>query len=96
MRNVLTDIAGWIPAVILPAATFLQLVKISRLKTARGVSVSTWFLFGLANLGLYFYTEKYFSLQSIFGLVGTAIMDFVIVGMIIVFRKTSGSTKEVV
>ena len=94
MREILTDIAGWIPAVILPAATFLQLVKIARLKSAQGVSISAWLLFGLANIGLYFYTEKYFALQSIIGLFGTAIMDFVIVGMIIVYRRKNGTIKD--
>ena len=68
MTHVLTDIAGWIPAVVLPAATFVQLVKIYKLKSAQGVSISTWFLFGLANLGLFFFTEKYFAPQAIIGL----------------------------
>lgn len=89
MRELLTNIAGWIPAVILPVATFLQLAKISKLKSAQGVSISTWLLFGFANLGLYVYTEKYFALQTIIGLLGTAVMDFVIVGMIVVFRRTA-------
>ncbi len=87
MKHVLTEISGWIPAVILPTATFLQLFKIARQKSAQDTSIATWFLFGLANIGLYIYTDKYFSLQSIIGLLSTTIMDFYIVGMIIIFQK---------
>lgn len=79
--NLLVEVAGWIPAIIFPSATSVQLIKIAREKTAKGVSIITWVLFGFANIGLYFYAEKYFSLQSIIGLLGTAILDFIIVGL---------------
>ncbi|MEM6452153.1 MAG: hypothetical protein AAF703_17800 [Cyanobacteria bacterium P01_D01_bin.105] len=46
----------------------------------------TWLLFGIANVGLYVFTEKYFALQSLIGLLGTAMMDFVIVGMIVFLK----------
>ena len=83
----LVELAGWIPAIIFPSATAIQLARILRKKTAEGVSVLTWTLFGFANIGLFFYAEKYFSLQSIIGLLGTAVLDFVIVGLTLSFRR---------
>ena len=82
------ELAGWVPAIIFPSATFLQLLKILREKTAEGVSISSWTLFGFANIGLYFYAEKYLALQSLVGFLGTAIIDFLIVGMTIKFKNT--------
>ncbi|QKI88728.1 hypothetical protein [Thiomicrorhabdus xiamenensis] len=87
MNELVTDIAGWIPAVILPTATFIQLVRLAVVRSAVGVSLSTWLLFGFANLGLYVYTEKYFEVQSILGLLVTAVLDFIIVAMIIAYRN---------
>ena len=79
MSNIITNLAGWIPAIVLPTATTFQLIKISRSKSADGVSITTWLLFGIANVGLYIFTEKYLELQALIGLLGTAILDFIIV-----------------
>jgi uncharacterized protein with PQ loop repeat len=84
--HVFIELAGWVPAIIFPTATFLQLLKILREKTAEGVSILSWTLFGFANIGLYFYAEKYLALQSLVGFLGTAIIDFLIVGMTIRLR----------
>lgn len=81
MRELIVQISGWVPAFIVPTATAIQLWKIIKYKSVEGVSWITWFLFGIANLGLYIYTEKYSDLQSIIGLFLTAIIDFVIVGL---------------
>lgn len=86
VSGILINLVGWIPAVILPTATLSQLVKIIRSKSVEGVSLATWLLFGIANVGLYIFTEKYFALQSLLGLLGTAIMDFVIVTMVVFIR----------
>lgn len=86
MMNFLVNLAGWIPALVFPSATGLQLFKILKNKNAAGVSVATWLLFGIANIGLYIYTEKFLSFQSIFGFLGTAFLDFVIVGYTIYLR----------
>ena len=94
MSDFVTNLAGWIPAIILPAATISQLLKIYQSKSAEGVSLTTWFLFGVANIGLYIFTEKYFALQSLIGLLGTAIMDFVIVAMIIILNKNQESETQ--
>jgi len=73
------ELAGWLPGVIFPGATALQLYKIWKGGTAKGVSISTWFLFAIANVGLYIYAQKYDSLQMIIGLLGTAALDTAIV-----------------
>lgn len=90
LSNFLLELAGWIPAVIFPAATGVQLLKIIREKAVDGVSILSWLMFGVANIGLYVYAEKYASLQSIIGLLGTAVLDFIIVGLTVSMRaKTS-------
>ena len=79
MPEVIVEISGWLPAIIIPVATALQLISIIKRGSAEGVSGTVWLLFGIANLGLYIYTEKYFEYQAIIGLLGTAVIDFVIV-----------------
>jgi uncharacterized protein with PQ loop repeat len=85
MKEVLTNVAGWMPAIILPLATITQLSKIIRERSAQGVSLVTWIMFGVANIGLYLFTEKYWALQSLIGLLGTAILDFTIVGFVLFY-----------
>lgn len=87
MQKIIADLAGWIPAVILPLAALLQLIKIIKTKSGDGVSVPAWTLFGIANIGLYIFTEKYFALQSLAGLLGTAVIDFMIVGLVLWYKK---------
>ncbi|MHC4215509.1 MAG: hypothetical protein ACYSWP_19280 [Planctomycetota bacterium] len=91
MESDLTSIAGFIPAVILPSATFIQLLKILRVKSAHGVSIATWLLFGFANLGLYIYMEKFFEIQAILSLLLTAVIDFVIIG-VVAYRNRKDKT----
>jgi len=91
MNETMLERSGWIPGVVLPTATLLQLIKIARCRPTEGVSLMTWLLFGFANLGLYIFTEKYFALQTLIGLLCTAVLNFFIVAMIILFRKKAGS-----
>ena len=86
MNDLIINLAGWIPAIILPIATISQLTKIVQEKTSAGVSLITWFLFGIANIGLYLFTEKYLALQSLIGLLGTAILDFAILGVALLYK----------
>ena len=44
-----------------------------------GVSLSTWSLFAILNVGLYIYAQKYTSLQLMVGLLGTAALDALVV-----------------
>lgn len=83
MTSTLIKLAGWLPAVIIPTATIIQLVTILKNRSTQGVSWLTWFLFGVANIGLYIYTEKYTALQSIVGLLGSAALDFLIAALAI-------------
>lgn len=77
----LNQIAGILPAIVFPAATLVQLVRMVRARSAAGVSVSTWLLFGFANLAIYFYAERYTEWQAIVGMLLTAALDFVIVAL---------------
>ncbi|MBF0432482.1 MAG: hypothetical protein HQK83_14455 [Fibrobacteria bacterium] len=77
-----TKLAGWLPAVILPTATTLQLIRVMQ-SSGGNVSALSWFLFGLANVGAYLFTEKYFSIQALLSFALTAVLDFVIVGLVL-------------
>lgn len=83
MKRRFIELAGWLPAIVIPAATLLQLVEVYRAPTVDGVSWVTWMMFGLANIGFYIYTEKYKSIPSILGFLGTAVLDFIIVALVI-------------
>lgn len=78
-RSTLTQLIGWIPAVILPTATLLQLLRLIRARSSEGVSTATWALFALANVSLYIFTEKYTSPQAIIGMLFTALLNVIIV-----------------
>ena len=80
----IAQIAGILPAVVFPAATLVQLVRMVRARSAAGVSVATWLLFGFANLAIYVYAERYTEWQAIVGMLVTAVLDFVIVGLALV------------
>ena len=83
MKRRLIELAGWLPAIVIPAATLLQLIQVYQAPTVDGVSWATWLMFGLANIGFYIYTEKYTSLPAILGFLGTAVLDFIIVALVI-------------
>ncbi len=77
-----TTLAGWFPAIILPTATAIQLFDIIG-SAAEDVNPVTWFLFGLANIGAYLFTEKYLSLLALLSFGLTAFLDFIIVGILL-------------
>jgi uncharacterized protein with PQ loop repeat len=88
------EVAGWVPAVVFPAATLLQLVVILRRKTAAGVSVAAWSAFAIANICLFLYTEKYGELESILGALGTALLNLCIVAAAIRYRNPAGGNPK--
>ena len=92
MHGTLTNLAGWIPAIVLPVATLLQLIKLIRTRSTTGVSLMTWLLFGIANIGVYLFTEKYWALQSLIGFLGTAILNSTIVALIVALRAKQPTT----
>lgn len=79
----LNQVAGVLPAIVFPVATAVQLLRIIRHRSAVGVSVATWLLFGFANLGMYVYAERYAEWQAILGMLLTAVVDFAIVGLVV-------------
>ncbi len=81
------NVAGWIPAITLPLATLFQLRQLLKTRSAEGVSIMTWLLFGFANLGIYIFTEKYFVIQSMLAQLLTAILNFVIVGILLFYKR---------
>jgi uncharacterized protein with PQ loop repeat len=83
----LAELAGWIPAIILPTATGIQLYKIIRDKKTEGVSTMAWLLLAFANIGLYVFTEKYLEIQSILALLLTTVLDICIVISIKYYEK---------
>lgn len=95
MNETVVSFSGWLPAVIIPMATLIQLSDIFKRRSAAGVSWLTWFLFGIANIGLYVYTEKYSNIQSIVGLLGPATLDFAIATLALIGYEQNVANTEV-
>jgi uncharacterized protein with PQ loop repeat len=83
----INQLAGAIPAIVFPGATLLQLVRIVRQRSAAGVSIPAWLLFGIANIAIYFYAERYTEWQAIVGMLVTAVIDFAIVFVALMGRR---------
>lgn len=91
MNPLIIDLAGYLPAIIFPVATLIQLLAILRSQSTHGVNWLTWTLFGVANISVYIYTEKYLALQTIIGFLGTAFLDFVIAAIAIKWQASQRS-----
>jgi uncharacterized protein with PQ loop repeat len=85
---------GWVPAIIFPLAALMQLYKIYIVRCADGVSAMAWFAFGIANLSLYIYAEKYEEMQTLVGMVGQALIDFMIAGLTVYFARLNSLVIE--
>ena len=85
------QIVGILPAVVFPAATFQHLVRLVRRRNGATDNPMTWLLFGLANLAIYIYTERYTEWQAILGMLVTALVDFIIVGYIWISRRAKAA-----
>jgi uncharacterized protein with PQ loop repeat len=83
----LIEFIGYIPAVVFPTATIIQLLHLYKTKTSEGVSPITWGAFALGNVSLYTYTEKYTELQSIVGLLVTSVLQLFIIMLVFKYRK---------
>ena len=88
-------IAGVLPAIVFPVATLAQLVRIVRRRSAAGVSVATWVLFGFANVAIYIYAERYTEWQAIVGMLVTAVLDFVIVALALLDYPSARAAEKV-
>jgi len=91
----LNQIAGVLPALVFPTATALQLLQMVKSRSAAGVSVATWTLFGVANIAMYVYTERYAEWQAVVGMLGTALVDFVIAGLAMAARSSAATKPSV-
>lgn len=83
------EILGWVPAIIFPAASGLQLLTIVHRRNADGVSIPAWAMFAVANLCLFVYTEKYGEMESIVGALGTSGLNLCIVVVSLQYRRKS-------
>jgi uncharacterized protein with PQ loop repeat len=82
--------AGFFPAIILPISTLLQLLRVIKIQDTGAVSIISWLLFAIANIGAYFFTGLIFNWQSIFAFLVTAILDLIIVIVVIYKRSRTG------
>ena len=83
----LIELIGYIPAIIFPVATLMQLWHLLKTKTSDGVPPLTWLAFAIGNISLYIYAEKYTELQSILGQLATAALQVYVVVLIYRYRQ---------
>ncbi|MBN8447389.1 MAG: hypothetical protein J0M22_18135 [Gammaproteobacteria bacterium] len=83
----LIELIGYIPAIIFPVATLMQLWHLLKTKTSDGVPPLTWLAFAVGNISLYIYAEKYTELQSILGQLATAALQVYVVVLIYRYRQ---------
>lgn len=81
------ELAGWLPAIILPLSTAIQLVRLVRERTAAGTSALTWGLFAVANFGAYAFTGRPGAPQALLAFLLTGVLDVVIVAVILVLSR---------
>ena len=81
------DLIGFIPAVIFPAATLLQVIHLLKVKNSEGVSALSWAAFAIGNISVYIYMEKYSEIQAIATFIGTFILQVYLVILVIKYRK---------
>ena len=87
--KMLEDTVGWIPAVVFPAATVLQLVSLIHRGRSDGVSATTWALFAVANMCLYVTVHEWLRPQVLISTLGTAVLQVVVVILVLKFRAMS-------
>lgn len=82
-----TELAGWLPAVILPLSTAIQLARLLRERTGAGTSIVTWGLFAVANFGAYAFTGRPAAIQSILAFLLTGLLDVAIVATLVLIGR---------
>lgn len=85
------EIIGYIPAIVFPTATVIQLIHLYKTKSSEGVSALAWAAFAMGNVSLYVYTEKYTAIQSILGLLLTSFLQIGIITLAIKYKKTNNA-----
>lgn len=87
----IVEVMGYVPAIVFPTATVLQLIHLFKTKSSEGVSTIAWVAFALGNVSLYIYTEKYTEIQSIVGLLLTSVLQIGIIFLAMNYRKPAVS-----
>ena len=85
--HIISDLGGFLPAILFPVATVLQLHKLIKNKKIGGVSESTWILMFIGNVGLYALSGRYTNWKSIVGYLGSAMLNLGIVFYIVHLRN---------
>lgn len=80
------DAVGWVPAIVFPTASVLQLTALLRAKSSSGVSWLTWSLFAFANVCLYLTVAEWTRPQVIVTTLGTAVIQILVVMMALRLR----------
>jgi uncharacterized protein with PQ loop repeat len=78
---------GWVPAVVFPLASLVQLVVLVRTRDGRGVSAITWSLFAIANVCLWLYMENRMEWQAVATALCTASVQVAVVVLAMKWRK---------
>ena len=77
------ELLTWMPALVLPGAALIQLVQLWKTHNPGGVSVLSWLMFGVANIGAYFlFVEtggKYSDIRPILAFLLTSVLNFWVV-----------------
>jgi len=88
------DLIGFIPAVIFPAATLLQVIHLLKVKKSEGVSALSWAAFAIGNVSVYIYMEKYSEIQAIATFLGTFFLQIYLVVLVLKYRKAEKKQKK--
>ena len=85
----ISELGGFLPAILFPVATVLQLHKLIQNKKIGGVSESTWILMFVGNVGLYALSGRYTSWKAILGYLGSAMLNLGIVFYIVHLKSNN-------
>lgn len=80
---------GIIPAIVFPCAALVQLLQLLKRGYAGSVSALAWWLFAVANICLYIYTQKYLDWVAIVAFLGTASLNIAVALTVTRLRKAN-------
>ena len=84
------ELLTWMPALVLPSAALIQLIQLWKTHNPGGVSVLSWLMFGVANIGAYFLFAEtgggYLDIRAILAFLLTSILNFLVVWTVLKYR----------
>ena len=83
---------GWVPSVVFPLASLIQLVSIVRRGRSSGVSLATWSMFALANVCLYLTIGEWSKPQVVISTLGTAAVQLAV--LVVAVRLRDGGRPD--